>query len=112
MATNVQLDSDVLEFVVELFDAILISILVLLGMTCATARLSSRISRSKTWFLFIGSTMFWCVAYLLLLGRQGNQEPPFGICILQSALGYAANPFTTISALGLVLEVRQNLWKC
>ncbi|KAK0502382.1 hypothetical protein EDD18DRAFT_690070 [Armillaria luteobubalina] len=109
MSTNSQLDSDVLEFVVELFDAILISILVLLGLTCTTAKLSSRISRSKTWFLFIGSTMFWCGAYLLLLGRQGNQEPPFGICILQSALGYAANPFTTISALGLVLELHMKL---
>ncbi|KAK0187123.1 hypothetical protein F5146DRAFT_1063578 [Armillaria mellea] len=109
MASTSQLRYDVLEFCVQAFDAILIITFVLLGVTSFTAKLSSRISRSKTWYLFIGSTMFWCIAYLFLLGRQGNQEPPFGICLLQSALVYSANPVATISALGLVLELHMKL---
>lgn len=109
MASTNQLQYDVLEFCVQTFDAILTISFVLLGITGLTAKLSSRISRSKTWYLFIGSTMFWCAAYLLLLGQQGNQEPPFSICLLQSALVYSANPVATLSALGLVLELHMKL---
>ncbi|KAK0200396.1 hypothetical protein DFS33DRAFT_1361252 [Desarmillaria ectypa] len=71
-STTTQLDYEVLEFCIQTFDAILIVTLVLLGLTSLTVKLSPCISRSKTWYLFIGSTMLWCAAYLLLLGRQGN----------------------------------------
>ncbi|KAK0447433.1 uncharacterized protein EV420DRAFT_1568733 [Desarmillaria tabescens] len=109
MMSTAQLDYEALEFCVQAFDVILIITFILLGLTSLTAKLSSRISRSKTWYLFIGSTMFWCIAYLLLLGRQGNRDPAFGICLLQSALVYAANPIATISALGLALELHMKL---
>ncbi|KAK0218810.1 hypothetical protein IW262DRAFT_1058938 [Armillaria fumosa] len=109
MVSTNQLQYDVLEFCVQAFDTILIISFVLLGITGLTAILSSRISRSKTWYLFIGSTMFWCAAYLFLLGRQGDEEPLFGICLLHSALVYSANPVATLSALGLVLELHMEL---
>lgn len=48
------------------------------------------VHRRTTWYGLVTSWIIYSTSYLLLLGRQTGPEPPFGLCICQAALIYAA----------------------
>ncbi|KAK0444330.1 hypothetical protein EV421DRAFT_1800509 [Armillaria borealis] len=92
-------------FYVTLFDILQGSLFSLLLLVFLTAQFSSIVNRSKTWFVFIGSTTAWCASYLLLIGQQIGEEPSVGYCTVQAALIYSSNPFAVSAALALELEL-------
>jgi hypothetical protein len=57
-----------------------------------TAWLSPRIYRTSTWYSFMGSWMFFCLSYFVIVGQQVGAEPDFGVCLTQAALIYSAAP--------------------
>jgi len=92
-----------------LFDLLEGSMFLLLGFMLSTALFSKTVTRGRTWFFFIASTMIGSLSYLLLLGNQGAPNPPFGVCLVQAAAIYASNPLITWAALALMLELFLNL---
>ncbi len=77
-------------FYVTLFD-ILQGLLFSLLLLVLTAQTSSTVKRTKTWFMFIGSIVEWCAAYLVLFGHQIGDRPPIGLCAFQAAVIYSTN---------------------
>ncbi|KAF9468025.1 hypothetical protein BDZ94DRAFT_1246979 [Collybia nuda] len=79
------------------------------------ALLSSRIKRSRSWFGVLATWMLYSATYLLLVGRQLNPEPPYGLCILQAALVYATTPMcsvaTTCFSIDFFLQLSTVLYK-
>jgi hypothetical protein len=104
------------------FDVLQLLALVLLVAMLLPALLSQSVQRMKTWFNLIVACIIYCISFLLLLGRQSGQEPPFQLCVFQAGLIYAApatyvhSPFPThttnhfhrVAAAGFafVIEVR------
>lgn len=74
---------------VFVYNALLITGLVLQLPVVLTAWLSPRIQRSSTWFPFLGSWIVSSLVYLLLVGQQTGPPPFFGLCVTQAALVYA-----------------------
>lgn len=58
----------------------------------APALFSSHVKRSRAWFGVLTAWMLYSATYLLLIGRQLDPEPPYGLCMLQAALVYATTP--------------------
>lgn len=58
----------------------------------APALFSSYVKRSRAWFGVLTAWMLYSATYLLLIGRQLDPEPPYGLCMLQAALVYATTP--------------------
>jgi hypothetical protein len=82
------------------FDVLQLLALVLLVAMLLPALLSKSVHRMKTWFNLIVACIVYCISFLLLLGHQSGPEPPFGLCLFQAGLIYAAP--STIAAAGLV----------
>lgn len=72
------------------FNAVQMTGLVLLLAIILTAWLAPSVKRSIAWFNVIVSWIFSASSFLLLMGRQTGPEPPFGLCLFQSMLIYAA----------------------
>ncbi|KAF8896323.1 hypothetical protein BD779DRAFT_1466301 [Infundibulicybe gibba] len=73
--------------------------LVLMAMTLAPALLDTlHVHRSKSWCGQIVAWMVYSGGFLILYGRQDGPDPPFGICVFQAAMIYAA-PVMLSSAL-------------
>jgi len=85
------------------FDVLQLLALVLLVAMLLPALLSQRIERMKTWFNLVVSCIVYCISFLLLLGHQSGPEPPYGLCIFQAGLIYAAP--TTVGAAGFVFVI-------
>ncbi len=74
---------------VTLFDILQGLLFSLLLLVFLTAQMSSTVKRTKTWFMFIGSIVEWCAAYLVLFGHQIGDRPPVGLCAFQAAVIYS-----------------------
>ncbi|KAF7336669.1 hypothetical protein MVEN_02101700 [Mycena venus] len=85
------------------FDVLQLLAFVFLVAMLLPALLSQRIERMKTWFNLVVSCVVYCVSFLLLLGHQSGPEPPYGLCIFQAGLIYAAP--VAVAAAGLVFVV-------
>ncbi|KAJ3773509.1 hypothetical protein FB446DRAFT_532019 [Lentinula raphanica] len=64
-----------------------------------------RLSRFKTWFALMISSLVYCISFLLLVGHQTGPEPPFGLCLFQAGLIYAAPPGVAAAGLAFVVEL-------
>jgi hypothetical protein len=78
--------------------AMLLNALAIITVTCAN------IKRSRTWFAQLYACFIYSLSLLLIVGRQGGGEPPFGLCFFQAALIYAGTAFVAYSFACLVLE--------
>ncbi len=76
-------------FYVTLFDILQGLLFSLLLLVFLTAQFSSTVKRTKTWFMFIGSIVEWCAAFLILFGHQIGDRPPVGLCAFQAAVIYS-----------------------
>ncbi|KAJ7126937.1 hypothetical protein C8R44DRAFT_108998 [Mycena epipterygia] len=76
-----------------------------LGIIVLTAWLSPRVHRTSAWYLFMGSWMFFCLSYFIIVGQQVGAEPPFGVCVTQAAMIYAAPPLTSCVSLAFLLQL-------
>jgi len=76
-----------------------------LGLVAATAHFSSTVHRSGLWFRHIISWTIYSASYLLLIGNQFTPAPPFGLCMVQAALIYAAPTLPTLSAVCFVVDL-------
>ncbi|KAJ6531858.1 hypothetical protein B0H19DRAFT_459361 [Mycena capillaripes] len=84
----------------QIFGFLSIAIIVL------TAWLSPRVRRTPAWYFFMSSWMFFCLSYFFIAGQQvGAEPPPFGICVTQAALIYAAPPLTSCVSLSFLLQL-------
>lgn len=92
-----------------IFDLLEGSMFIMLAVMLATALFSKNVRRGRTWYSFIASTMLGSLSYILLVGRQGSPNPPFSMCLMQAAAIYASNPFITLAAFALILELFLNL---
>ncbi|KAH8817909.1 hypothetical protein DL96DRAFT_1623726 [Flagelloscypha sp. PMI_526] len=78
-----------------------------------TAAFSKRVVRSPQWFVFMAFGSWWSIQHLLLLGNQlTSRAPPHALCLIQSALIYAAPPATALSLLALFLQILLRLVEC
>ncbi|KAJ7233168.1 hypothetical protein C8J57DRAFT_1382314 [Mycena rebaudengoi] len=77
-----------------------------LALVAATAYFSSTVHRSGLWFRHIISWIVYTAIFLILIGHQiGDTPPPFGLCLVQAALIYAAPTFPTLSAVCFVVDL-------
>lgn len=91
-------------FYITLFDILQGLVFLLLVLVFLTALFSTAVNRSKTWFMFIGSIIEWCAAYLLIIGQTGD-GPSIDVCTFQATMIYSSNPFVTSAALSLTFEL-------
>ncbi|KAF4571247.1 hypothetical protein EYR36_008576 [Pleurotus pulmonarius] len=82
---------------VNAYNAVQITGLVLLVAIVLTARLSSTINRSIAWYNLILSFIFYAVSFLLIMGKQFGPEPPFALCLVQCLFVYAAPVISLIT---------------
>ncbi|KAJ8074962.1 hypothetical protein PM082_019289 [Marasmius tenuissimus] len=68
---------------------------------------NKRVRRTIVWYLFISGWIVWCVVYglLFILGYQGAQEPPPGLCSFQAAAIYAFPPSMALLTLGILTQL-------
>ncbi|KAK7440642.1 hypothetical protein VKT23_016991 [Stygiomarasmius scandens] len=91
------------------FDVLQALALVLLLVTYFAALFSKSITRMKTWFCLMLSSIIYCISFLLLVGHQDGPDPPFPLCIFQAGLIYAAPATVAASGLGFVIELYMRL---
>ncbi|KAJ7582005.1 hypothetical protein C8J56DRAFT_1168094 [Mycena floridula] len=70
-----------------------------------TAVFSSKIQRGMTWYFFMAELVVFCIAYLLIVGHQSGDDPPFGWCLFQAALIFAVPAMCAFSALAMVVQL-------
>ncbi|KAJ7588463.1 hypothetical protein C8J56DRAFT_1050532 [Mycena floridula] len=70
-----------------------------------TAVFSSKIQRGMTWYFFMAELVVFCIAYLLIVGHQSGDDPPFGWCLFQAALIFAVPAMCAFSALAMVFQL-------
>ncbi|KAE9403547.1 hypothetical protein BT96DRAFT_990208 [Gymnopus androsaceus JB14] len=67
------------------------------------------INRSRTWYSFCISWIISCFSYcLLFFAREQfnqNEEPTYGVCMIQAALIYSSSPLTGATSFALFLDV-------
>ncbi|KAF8169110.1 hypothetical protein K438DRAFT_238677 [Mycena galopus ATCC 62051] len=80
-----------------------------LALVAATAHLSSTVHRSGLWFRHIISWIIYSASFLLLVGNQFTPTPPFGLCMVQAALIYAAPTLPTLSGVCFVVDLSISL---
>ncbi|KAL4257278.1 G-protein coupled receptors family 1 profile domain-containing protein [Pleurotus pulmonarius] len=90
---------------VNAYNAVQITGLVLLVAIVLTARLSSTINRSIAWYNLILSFIFYAVSFLLIMGKQFGPEPPFALCLVQCLFVYAAPVMNACACLCFALEL-------
>ncbi|KAF7309847.1 O-acyltransferase [Mycena indigotica] len=88
-----------------LFDVLTILGFTSLSLVVLVAHFSSRIQRNALWFRHMNSWIIYSASYLLLIGHQMGPEPPFGLCVLQSALIYAAPTLPSLTAVAFVIDL-------
>ncbi|KAF7367795.1 hypothetical protein MSAN_00843700 [Mycena sanguinolenta] len=76
-----------------------------LTLIVATAYFSSTVRRSDLWYRHIIAWIVYNTAFLVLIGHQGDPDPPFGLCFFQAALIYAVPTFPTLSAFCFVADL-------
>ncbi|KAJ8074957.1 hypothetical protein PM082_019284 [Marasmius tenuissimus] len=66
-----------------------------------------RVRRTALWYMFMSGWVFWCIAYaiLFLVGYQGSQKPPTGLCLFQAALIYALPPCMALFTLAILTQL-------
>ncbi|KAL9714062.1 hypothetical protein Ac2012v2_002369 [Leucoagaricus gongylophorus] len=77
---------------VVLFDVLVLVGTVLSLCTFLPAILSKNIYRSIGWYSLMTAWLVYSLSYALLIGKQEGPDPPFGLCVFQSLLVYAAPP--------------------
>ncbi|KAJ8692562.1 hypothetical protein PTI98_009861 [Pleurotus ostreatus] len=90
---------------INAYNALQITGLVLLVAIVLTARLSPTINRSIAWYNLILSFVFYAVSFLLIMGKQYGPEPPFGLCLAQCLFVYAAPVMNACACLCFALEL-------
>ncbi|KAF9487730.1 hypothetical protein BDN71DRAFT_598577 [Pleurotus eryngii] len=90
---------------INAYNALQITGLVLLVAIVLTARLSPTINRSIAWYNLILSFIFYAVSFLLIMGKQYGPEPPFGLCLVQCLFVYAAPVMNAGACLCFALEL-------
>ncbi|KAL4260432.1 hypothetical protein AB1N83_006581 [Pleurotus pulmonarius] len=91
------------------FNVVQMTGLVLLLAVILTAWLAPSVKRSIAWFNVIISWIFSASSFLLLMGRQTGPEPPFGLCLFQSMLIYAAPSMNACVCVSFALELFFNV---
>ncbi|KAG9224960.1 hypothetical protein CCMSSC00406_0001889 [Pleurotus cornucopiae] len=91
------------------FNVVQMTGLVLLLAVILTAWLAPSVKRSIAWFNVIISWIFSASSFLLLMGRQTGPEPPFGLCLFQSMLIYAAPAMNACVCVSFALELFFNV---
>jgi len=76
-----------------------------------TAAVGRYVKRSSTWYNFGISWIISSVSYTLLAiaGQRTGAEPDFGVCVVQSALIYAAPSLTGCTTLALITHMLMNI---
>ncbi|KAJ8074972.1 hypothetical protein PM082_019299 [Marasmius tenuissimus] len=92
------------------FDVLQATALFLSLVTLIPAVISPKIRRMRTWFALMISAVVYCSSFLVLIGRQAGPEPPFGLCVYQAGLIYAAPPTMAAAALTFVIELHWRLF--
>ncbi|KAG7444835.1 uncharacterized protein BT62DRAFT_1007861 [Guyanagaster necrorhizus] len=88
-----------------IFNSILVISLVLLTAVLLPALISRHVYRMRIWYALICSAIVYCVSFFLLVGYQmGPGEPPFGLCVAQTVMIYAAPVLVVSYALSLSME--------
>ncbi|KAL4259351.1 hypothetical protein AB1N83_007374 [Pleurotus pulmonarius] len=90
---------------VAIFDFTQIFGFILLVIVLLSAWLSKTVHRSRAWFNFLFTWTLSCISYLVILGQQAGEEPPFSVCLLQAMLVYAAPPLTVTAGLCYLIEM-------
>lgn len=89
-----------------IFNSILVISLVLLTAVLLPALISRHVYRMRIWYALICSAIVYCVSFFLLVGYQmGPGEPPFGLCVAQTVMIYAAPVLVVSYALSLSMEL-------
>ncbi|KAF8872507.1 hypothetical protein BD779DRAFT_334167 [Infundibulicybe gibba] len=72
-----------------------------------TVVFSRSLTRSPTWLNFTFSWIISAFSYTLLFiaGQLSSPQPPFGICLTQAMMIYAAPPLAATATFALVLDV-------
>ncbi|KAF8968132.1 hypothetical protein BDZ97DRAFT_1916351 [Flammula alnicola] len=104
-ATSVTFVSDPNVHFIILFDILYILGLVSVSVILITATLSSRIRRTSTWFMVLGSWFVTSLANLILLGQQTGPPPKTSVCLLQAMLIYATPVFASFTVVAFLLHV-------
>jgi len=76
-----------------------------------TATFGPGVKRYSTWYSFGASWVFSCLSYTLLAfaGQRTGPVPDYALCVVQSALIYAAPSLTGCTTLALVVHMLLNL---
>ncbi|KAK0470143.1 uncharacterized protein EV420DRAFT_1634565 [Desarmillaria tabescens] len=94
-----------------IFNSILVISLVLLTAVLLPALISKHIYRMRIWYALICSAIVYCVSFFLLVGYQiGPEEPPFGLCVAQTVMVYAAPVLIVSYALSFSMELLLRIW--
>lgn len=78
---------------VILFDVLVLLSALLIVCTLLPAIFSKAVERTPGWYSLIAGWFLFSLSYGLLIGRQeGLEEPPLGLCVMQSVLVYGVPP--------------------
>ncbi|KAF8659842.1 hypothetical protein AX16_001727 [Volvariella volvacea WC 439] len=94
-----------LEHCTIVFDTLLTCAFLIIVAILVTAALSKRVNRAATWYSFLISWAIFAVSYVLLPMKPYGYEAPFGACLFQATMIYAAPPAATTATACLVAEV-------
>ncbi|KAF7312379.1 hypothetical protein MIND_00251200 [Mycena indigotica] len=78
--------------------------------TLIIAWISPGVHRSRVWYSFMLSWLFFCLSYFMLAGSQVGPEPPASVCLVQAALIYAGPVLTSAGTLSVMLHMYLILW--
>ncbi|KAJ7048827.1 hypothetical protein C8F01DRAFT_799809 [Mycena amicta] len=96
------------EELIILFNILVAVALGILMLSVLVARFSG-LGRMKTWYYLQLSSAWYCLSFLLLVGRQTGPEPPLHFCALSAALIYAAPPMVAATAFFFAIELHLRL---
>ncbi|KAF9458171.1 hypothetical protein BDZ94DRAFT_1271413 [Collybia nuda] len=99
------------ERVVEAFIALELSGACGLLAILLTAIFGPDVKRYSTWYSFGASWIFSCISYTLLFtsGQLYRPLPDYGLCVVQTALIYAAPTLTACTTLSLIVHMLLNV---
>ncbi|KAF7312371.1 hypothetical protein MIND_00250400 [Mycena indigotica] len=71
--------------------------------TIIVAWMSPGVHRTRVWYSFMLSWLFYCLSYFMLAGGQVGPEPAFSVCLVQAALIYSGPVLISSATLSLIL---------
>jgi hypothetical protein len=79
------------------YNVLVIASIVLIILVLLPPLFCKRVHRRLPWYSHMLAWLVASVALLLLIGHQSDDQPPTGLCFVQSALLYATPPLSVIS---------------